>query len=235
MAAAAVDRADGARIHLGVRAHGDLAAAVEQLADRDAHDHALRPAGQTGNIVAVILRRVYAVDQRARDDRDGDLTAAEKAHAGVDLPHERHARAGDLAEKVHADLPVIGAELQQPRRRAQSGGVRVRVLEAAGVRRNGDVQEVCLLLGDAAGQQLDHIEHRLAAGGLFRVQERIAGIQRVRRVVVDAQIDRAGKALREQVRRRNVDRDHARRHKIRRRKKLRHIRQIARCRLRIGE
>ena len=44
-----------------------------------------------------------------------------------------------------------------------------------------------------------------------------------------------GKALREQVRRRNVDRDHARRHKIRRRKKLRHIRQIACCRLRIGE
>ena len=49
------------------------------------------------------------------------------------------------------------------------------------------------------------------------------------------EIDRAGKALREQVRRRNVDRDHARRHKIRRRKKLRHIRQIARCRLRIRE
>ena len=67
------------------------------------------------------------------------------------------------------------------------------------------------------------------------MQKRGPGVQRVRRVVVDAQIDRAGKALREQVRRRDIDRDHARGHKIRRRKKLRHIRQIARRRLRIGK
>ena len=76
MTAAAVDRADGAGIHLRRRAHGDLAAAVGQLADRDAHDHTVRPAGQAGNVVTVVLRRLQSIDERARDDRDGDLTAA---------------------------------------------------------------------------------------------------------------------------------------------------------------
>ena len=118
MTAAAVDRADGAGIHLRRRSHGDLAAAVGQLADRDAHDHAIRPAGQTGNVVTVVLRRLQSIDERARDDRDGDLTAAEKAHSGIDMPDERHARAGDLAEKLHTHLAVVGAELEQARRRA---------------------------------------------------------------------------------------------------------------------
>ena len=151
------------------------------------------------------------------------------------MPDERHARTGDLAEKLHAHLAVIGAELQQARRRAQGRCVRVCVLKAARVRRDGDVQEVCLLLSHAAGQQLDKLEHCLAAGGFLRVQQRAAGVEQVRRVVVDAQIDRAEKSLREQIRRCDIDRDHTRGHKVRRRKKLRHIRQIARSCLRVGE
>ena len=82
---------------------------------------------------------------------------------------------------------LLRPEAQKLRGGGEGMAVGIGVLEAAGVGRDGDVQQRRLALGHVPAEALDELEHDLTAGGLLRVQQLVFGVVGVAAVVVDAQ------------------------------------------------
>ena len=195
MAAAAQGCAVGGGIEPRRRAHGEFHLSRLGVADHRAHQHALDGAGEAGDGVEVVLADAQLLHQLLGQAADGHRAAAVEVHLGHHPGFQLQAAAGLDLKELAVDGCNLCTQAHAGSRRLEGLGGGIGEAEAAGVGGDGDVNRLGHFRGDLHAHGRQYLVDELAAPGAGGVEQGVGGIEGVAGVVVDAQLERARKAL----------------------------------------